>query len=412
MTDLGRLLEELLGPDLPIAIQAYDGTELGPPDAKATVVIRSKDALRRIVTRPGELGFARAYVAGDVDLEGDIFEVFRLQERLPSPRFSPAQMLRVARLLDLRDLRPLAPPPEEMPKRRFGLHTIRRDAQSVRHHYDVSNRFYELVLGPAMTYSCALFDPPEADLVEAQAAKHELICRKLGLAPGMRVLDVGCGWGSFARHAATHHDVDVVGVTISPAQLEWGRAKVEEEGLADRVDLRLQDYREVDDGPFDAIASVGMFEHVGAARMRAYFEHLHELLAPGGRLLNHAISRPAGQPPGIAADSFVGRYVFPDGELIEVGTVVTAMQRAGFEARHVEGLREHYARTLRHWVANLESNWEEATAEVGRNRVRIWHLYMAGSSAGFEADRIQIHQTLGVKTDADGDSRMPTRSVW
>ena len=412
MTDLGRLLEELLGPDVPIAIHAYDGTELGPPDAKATVVIHSKDALRRIVTRPGELGFARAYVAGDVDIEGDIFELFRLQERIPSPRFSPGQLLRVARLLDLKELRPLPPPPEEMPKRRFGLHTIRRDAQSVRHHYDVSNRFYELVLGPAMTYSCALFDPPEADLAEAQAAKHELICRKLGLEPGMRLLDVGCGWGSFARHAATRHGVDVVGVTISPAQLEWGRAKVDAEGLAGQVDLRLQDYRDVEDGPFDAIASVGMFEHVGAERMQVYFGHLHELLAPGGRLLNHAISRPAGQPPGIDADSFMGRYVFPDGELIEVGTVVTAMQRAGFEARHVEGLREHYARTLRHWVANLEANWDEAVREVGPNRVRIWHLYMAGSAAGFEADRIQIHQSLGVKTPKSGESGMPNRSVW
>jgi cyclopropane-fatty-acyl-phospholipid synthase len=412
MTDLGRLLEELLGPDLPIAIRAYDGTEMGPPDAKATVVIRCKDALRRIVTRPGELGFARAYVAGDVDLEGDVFELFRLQERIPSPRLTPSQVVRLVRFLEWRDLRPLTPPPEEMPKRRVGLHTIRRDAQSVRHHYDVSNRFYELVLGRSMTYSCALFDPPDNDLAEAQAAKHELICRKLGLVPGMRVLDVGCGWGSFARHAARQHGVDVVGVTISPAQLEWGRAKVDEEGLADRVDLRLQDYREVADGPFDAIASVGMFEHVGAERMQVYFGHLYELLAPGGRLLNHAISRPAGQPPGIDPDSFIGRYVFPDGELIEVGAVVTAMQRAGFEARHVEGLREHYARTLRHWVANLEEHWDEAVDQVGPNRVRIWHLYMAGSAAGFEADRIQIHQTLGVRTGADGASGMPNRSVW
>jgi cyclopropane-fatty-acyl-phospholipid synthase len=412
MTNLGRLLEEYLGPDLPLGVRAYDGTELGPPDAKATIVVRSPDALRRILTRPGELGFARAYVAGDVDIEGDIFELFRLQERIPSPHFGPRELARIVRSLRLRDLRPLRPPPEEMPKRRFGLHTIRRDAESVQHHYDVSNRFYELVLGPAMTYSCALFDPPEANLAEAQAAKHELICRKLGLQPGMRLLDVGCGWGAMARHAATHHGVEVVGVTISPAQLEWGRARVEADGLADRIDLRLQDYREVTDGPFDAISSVGMFEHVGAERMQIYFERLHELLAPGGRLLNHAISRPADQPPGIDADSFVGRYVFPDGELIEVGTVVTAMQRAGFEARHVEDLREHYARTLRHWVANLEEHWDEAVAEVGANRARIWHLYMAGSSAGFEADRIQIHQVLGVKPNADGTSGMPNRPDW
>jgi cyclopropane-fatty-acyl-phospholipid synthase len=412
MTDLGRLLEEFLGPDVPLAVRAYDGTELGPPDAKATIVIHSPDALRRILTRPGELGFARAYVAGDIDLEGDIFELFRLQERIPSPRFSPSQLARVARLLGPRDLRPMRPPPEEMPKRRFGLHTLRRDAQAVRHHYDVSNRFYELVLGPAMTYSCAVFDPPDANLVEAQAAKHELICRKLGLKPGMRLLDVGCGWGAMARHAATHHGVEVVGVTISPAQLEWATARVRAEGLGDRVDLRLQDYREVTDGPFDAISSVGMFEHVGAERMQVYFRHLHELLAPGGRLLNHAISRPAGQTPSIDPDSFVGRYVFPDGALIEVGTVVTAMQAAGFEARHVEDLREHYVRTLRHWVANLETNWDEAVAEVGANRARVWRLYMAGSAAGFEADRIQVHQVLGVKPHADGSSGMPNRPDW
>ncbi len=412
MTRLGRLLEELLGPDTPVAVRAYDGTELGPPDAKATIVIHSPDALRRILTRPGELGFARAYVAGDVEIEGDIFELFRLQDRIPSPRLTPAQVARLARLLRLRDLRPLPPPPEEMPKRRDGLHTIRRDAESVRHHYDVSNRFYELVLGPAMTYSCAVFDPPDADLAEAQAAKHELICRKLGLRPGMRLLDVGCGWGAMARHAATHHGVDVVGVTISPAQAEWARARNEADGLADRIDIRLQDYREVADGPFDAIASVGMFEHVGAERMQVYFGHLHELLAPYGRLLNHAISRPAGQPPGIDPDSFIGRYVFPDGELIEVGAVVTAMQQAGFEARHSESLREHYTRTLRHWVANLELNWDEAVAEVGAARARIWHLYMAGSAAGFEADRIQVHQVLGVKAGPDGDSAMPNRPDW
>jgi cyclopropane-fatty-acyl-phospholipid synthase len=412
MTRLGRLLEEFLGSDSPVAVRAYDGTELGPVDAKATIVIRSPDALRRILTRPGELGFARAYVAGDVDIEGDIFELFRLQGRIPTPRFTPAQLLRLATLVDLRQLRPLAPPPEEMPKRRFGLHTIRRDAESVRHHYDVSNRFYELVLGPAMTYSCALFDPPEANLAEAQAAKHELICAKLGLRPGMRLLDVGCGWGAMARHAASQYGVEVVGVTISPVQAEWARAAVAAAGLADRVEIRVQDYREVGDGPFEAVSSVGMFEHVGAERMATYFGHLHDLIRPGGRFLNHAISRPAGQRPGIDHDSFIGRYVFPDGELIEVGAVVTAMQRAGFEVRHEESLREHYARTLRHWVANLEQHWDEAVAEVGAARARVWRLYMAGSAAGFEADRLQVHQVLGVVPGPGGASGFPLRPDW
>lgn len=412
MTSLGGLLVELLGDDLPLQVRAYDGTELGPTDAKAAIVIHSPDALRRILTRPGELGFARAYVAGDIDIDGDIFELFRLRDRIPSPKLSPAQVLRVARMLHLRDLVPLPPPPEEMPKRRFGLHTIRRDAQSVRHHYDVSNRFYEMVLGPSMTYSCAVFDPPHADLAEAQAAKHELICAKLGLQSGMRLLDVGCGWGALARHAATHHGVDVVGVTLSPVQARWAKARNERDGLSDHIEIRVQDYREVADGPFDAISSVGMFEHVGAERMGVYFSHLYELLDEGGRFLNHAISRPAGQPPGIDADSFVGRYVFPDGELLEVGRAVSAMAGAGFEVRHVEDLREHYVRTLRTWVANLEANWGEAVAEVGAARTRIWHLYMAGSAAGFEANRIQIHQTLGVKTGADGESGMPNRPDW
>jgi len=411
-TELGRLLVELLGDDLPLQVRAFDGTELGPDDAKAAIVIRSQDALRRILTCPGELGFARAYVAGDIDIEGDIFELFRLRDRIPSPKLTPAQVLRVARMLHLRDFVPLSPPPEEMPKRRFGLHTIRRDAQSVRHHYDVSNRFYEMVLGPAMTYSCAVFDPPHADLTEAQEAKHELICRKLGLEPGMRLLDVGCGWGALARHAAVRHGVEVVGVTLSPVQAQWARERNDRDGLSDRIEIRVQDYREVDDGPFDAISSVGMFEHVGAERMRVYFSHVYDLLGDGGRLLNHAISRPAGHPPGIDADSFVGRYVFPDGELIEVGKAVTAMQEAGFEIRHVDGLREHYARTLRNWVANLESNWAEAVAEVGAARARVWHLYMAGSAAGFEANRIQIHQTLGVRTGVDGESGMPNRPDW
>jgi len=412
MTRLGAFLEETLGPDLPVAVRAWDGTDIGPADAKATIAIHSPDALRRILLRPGELGFARAYVAGDADIEGDIYELFRLRDRFPSPRLTPSQTWRLLRLVDLRHLRPLAPPPEEMPRRRYGLHTLRRDEESVRHHYDVSNRFYDLVLGPAMTYSCALFDPPEASLVEAQSAKHELICGKLGLRPGMRLLDVGCGWGAMARHAAEHHGVEVVGVTLSPVQAEWARSANREAGLADRIDIRVQDYRLVDDGPFDAVSSVGMFEHVGARRMGIYFDHLYGLVRTGGRLLNHAISRPAAQPPGIDQDSFIGRYVFPDGELIEVGAVVTAMQSAGFEARHTESLREHYARTLRHWVANLEQNWDEAVAEVGPARARIWRLYMAGSAAGFEADRIQIHQVLGVKTGTDGESGMPLRPDW
>ncbi len=402
---LRPLLEELLGADPPVAVRAYDGTEYGPIDAKATLVIRSPDALRRIVTCPGELGFARAYVAGDIEIEGDIYELFRLQERIQSPRLTPSQVARLVPVVGLGNLRPMAPPPEEMPRRRYGLHTLQRDSASVRHHYDVSNAFYRMVLGRSMTYSCAVFEDPHASLEEAQAAKHELICRKLGLRPGMRMLDVGCGWGSMVAHAMAEHGASAVGITLSPPQAELAAER------APGADIRVQDYRMVDDGPFDAISSVGMFEHVGAKRMAEYFTQLFGLVRPGGRLLNHAISRPAGMSEALAKDGFIGRYVFPDGELLEVGHVVSAMQGAGFEVRHVESLREHYARTLRHWVANLERHWDRAVEEVGANRVRIWHLYMAGSAAGFETGRLSVHQVLGVKPDG-GESHMPLRPTW
>ena len=224
----------------------------------------------------------------------------------------------------------------------------------ISHHYDVGNDFYRLVLGPSMTYSCARFVTEDATLEEAQAAKHELICRKLGLdqRPGARLLDVGCGWGSMAIHAARHHGATVIGVALSREQVDEARRRVEQAGLADQVEIRLQDYRDLRGEQFDAISSIGMFEHVGTGQMTQYFETLRRLLAPTGRLLNHAISKPGGSILG--GRTFVGRYVFPDGELLDVAEVVRAMQRTGFEVRDVESLREHYSRTLHHWVANLE----------------------------------------------------------
>jgi cyclopropane-fatty-acyl-phospholipid synthase len=401
----------MVGEDLPLALEAYDGSRIGPEDARTRVYVRSPDALRRMVLAPGELGLARAYVAGDIEVEGDIFDVLELRDRMPSPKLSPTQWAMAARLVASAGMKRLPPPPEEAhPRGR--LHTRGRDAEAVTHHYDVSNRFYRLVLGPSMTYSCAVFPYDGATLEEAQATKAELICRKLGLEPGMRLLDVGCGWGSLALHAVRHHGVTAVGVTLSEPQAELARQRAAEEGLADRVDFRVQDYRDVADGPFDAISSVGMFEHVGRARTAVYFSHLHELLRPGGRLLNHAISRPPSDSTRLPRNSFVGRYVFPDGELLEVGTTVSALQQEGFEARHVESLREHYARTLRQWVANLQANWDEAVAEVGAARARVWRLYMAGSAAGFEAGRINIHQVLAVHPGADGTSGMPLRPTW
>jgi cyclopropane-fatty-acyl-phospholipid synthase len=267
-------------------------------------------------------------------------------------------------------------------------------------------------LGPSLTYSCALFAEPTLTLEEAQAAKHELICAKLGLEPGMRLLDVGCGWGGMLLHAAEHHGVSAVGVTLSAPQAELARQRVSEAGLAGRVDVRLADYRDLEGESFDAISSIGMFEHVGLSQLQAYFDRLFGLLRPGGRLLNHGISRPHRERPVRPRKSFVYRYVFPDGELHEVGTVVSAAQRAGFEARHLESLREHYALTLRAWVRNLEQRWDEAVAAAGVARARIWRLYMAGSALGFEAGRIQVHQLLAVPAQ-DGQSGLPLQpGAW
>jgi cyclopropane-fatty-acyl-phospholipid synthase len=409
---LAPLVEQVLGSDLPIAVEAYDGSRVGPTDAPATIQIRSRDALLRIVTAPGELGIARAYVSGDLDIDGSIWDLLALRDRLPNVRLERSVMLDLVRELGgWRAIRPIAPPPEEV--RLHGRrHSRARDAAAISHHYDVSNEFYRLVLGPSLTYSCAVFHDPSDTLEQAQENKYELICRKLGLEPGMRLLDVGCGWGGMVIHAAKHHGVRAVGITLSRQQAELAEKRAAEAGLSDEVEIRVQDYRDMTDGPFDAISSIGMFEHVGEAKLGEYFDRLRALVTPYGRLLNHGISRPPGQRARLPYRSFINRYVFPDGELHEVGRVVSAIQKAGFEARHVENLREHYALTLRQWVANLERNWSQAVAEVGEGRARVWRLYMAGSSANFAAGRTHIHQVLAAPSTDDGVSALPLRPVF
>jgi cyclopropane-fatty-acyl-phospholipid synthase len=411
---VARALEAVLGPDLPIAVRAYDGSRLGPADAPATLLVRSPVVFRRLITAPGELGLGRAYVADELDVEGDLYAALAaLRDRFPDLRaFGPRQWAEVLRLAGSSALRTgfgaLAVPPEEA---RLGgvRHSKERDAAAIAHHYDVSNAFYRIVLGPSMTYSCAVWERGDVTLEDAQAAKYELVCRKLGLEPGMRLLDVGCGWGGMVVHAAANHGVRAVGVTLSRRQAEWAEKAVAEAGLADRVEIRYQDYRDVRDGPFDAISSIGMFEHVGLSQLRVYFGGLRRLLRPGGRLLNHAIARPpnAGRTR-FQPNSFIDRYVFPDGELHEVGSVVSTMQGTGFEVRHAESLREHYALTLRAWVSNLEASWDEAVAEVGPGRARVWRLYMAASALNFEAGRTQVHQVLAVRSDG-GRSGLPLR---
>jgi cyclopropane-fatty-acyl-phospholipid synthase len=420
MTTVASIVEDLLGTDVPIAVEAYDGSRTGPPADRAPALlrIRSADALRRIATAPGELGLARAYVAGDLDLEGDVFAALDLRDRLPTVKIGPAQLAEVVRLLGVGQLRPLPPPAEEV-RLRGRLHSPERDARAISHHYDVSNDFYQLVLGPSLTYSCAVFGSADDRLEDAQARKHELVAGKLGLGPGKRFLDVGCGWGSMVIHAAQHHGVQAVGVTVSEQQAARARERVAEAGLTDRVEIRLQDYRDISDGPYDAISSIGMFEHVGLSQLEVYFDRLRALLRPEGRLLNHGIARPPWprrriglhRNNGLGRHSFVQRYVFPDGELHEVGSVVTTMQEAGFEVRHVEGLREHYALTLRHWVANLEQHWDEAVALTSPGRARVWRLYLAASARNFEAGRSQIFQVLATRSD-HGRAGMALRPEW
>ncbi|MDQ1534842.1 MAG: cyclopropane-fatty-acyl-phospholipid synthase [Actinomycetota bacterium] len=406
------LVSSVLGPDVPVAVRAYDGSRLGPDDAAATLVLRSPDALRRIATSPGELGIGRAYVAGDLDVEGDMYAALELRHRFTKVALTPAQLLEIAKLLGPTALRRLPPPPGEA-RLRGRRHSPARDAAAIAHHYNVSNEFYAQLLGPSLTYSCAVWKDPNVGLEAAQATKHDLVCRKLGLRPGMRLLDVGCGWGSMLLHAAQHYGVRGVGVTLSDAQAELASKRIADAGLADLIAVRVQDYRAIDDGPFDAISSIGMFEHVGLSRLDEYFSRLFSLLEPGGRLLNHGISRPWRAPhrAHFARRGFIDRFVFPDGELLEVGSVVTAIQRAGFEVRHLESLREHYALTLRAWSANLERDWDAAVAEVGAPRARIWRLYIAASALNFEDGNTQVHQVLAVKGD-HGRSGMELRPTF
>jgi cyclopropane-fatty-acyl-phospholipid synthase len=407
---LAPLFRALLGDEPALEVRFWDGSRLGPAGAPATIVLRSPNAVRRILWSPNELGFGRAYVLGEADIEGDAFAAFTLffkqapAELRIGTRTLTKTLLAAARL---GILGPPPPPPAEEARLRGGRHSRRRDAAAIAHHYDVGNDFYRLVLGDSMTYSCGRFIEPGDTLEAAQAAKYDLICRKLGLRAGMRFLDVGCGWGGMAMHAAAHYQVSAVGVTISEQQYELARKRVAEAGLTDSVDIRLQDYRDLArvGEQFDAISSIGMFEHVGRGRMAEYFGVLGGVLRPGGRLLNHAISTPNGA--SFDRRSFIARYVFPDSELQDVADVAAAMEARDIEVRDIESLREHYALTLRHWVANLEANWDEAVALVGTVRARVWWLYMAGTVTSFDIGEIAIHQVLGVKPMPDGSSGMP-----
>jgi cyclopropane-fatty-acyl-phospholipid synthase len=411
---LASVIDAALGGS-PIRIDAYDGSSVGPSDATESIELRSPKALTYLISAPGSLGLARAYVSGELELHGDAYTL--LSKLVGATRIGVLgwrERLAALRGIDPRALRWVEVPSAEIGTRRVlsGFrHSKARDAEAISHHYDVSNKFYEHVLGPSMTYTCACYPTESASLEEAQAHKYDLVCRKLDLQPGMRLLDVGCGWGGMVRHAVANYGVTALGVTLSRRQAEWAAKRIADDGLSERAEVRYSDYRDVTESAFDAVSSIGLTEHIGLKALPSYFEFLRSRLRPQGRLLNHCITRPT-TTESVRTRAFIDRYVFPDGELEAVGVIASAMQDAGFEIRHEENLREHYARTLAGWGENLMANWDVCVGEVGLERARVWRLYMAGSRLGFDRRTIELHQVLGVRTDDDGVAGVPLRPTW
>ncbi len=417
---LAEVLESFSSGRLPLKFEAYDGSSAGPEDAELGLNLLTPRGTTYLATAPGDLGLARAYVAGDLAAlgvhPGDPYELIKaLGDKVEFKRPPLRVLANIVRSIGFEHLLPIAPPPQEaLPKwRRMaeGLrHSRIRDAEAIHHHYDVSNAFYERVLGPSMTYTCACYPHPDATLEEAQENKYRLVFDKLRLQPGDRLLDVGCGWGGMVRYAA-RHGVHAVGVTLSAEQADWAQRAIADEGLSDLARVLHGDYRDVREGRFDAVSSIGLTEHIGVANYPAYFRFLRDRLRPGGLLLNHCITRPHNHAGSIGG--FIDRYVFPDGELTGSGHIIATAQDAGLEVLHEENLRQHYALTLRDWCANLVRNWDDAVAEVGLATAKVWGMYMAGSRVGFETNVVQLHQVLAVKLDEHGaDGGLPLRPWW
>ncbi|WP_040160812.1 class I SAM-dependent methyltransferase [Mobilicoccus massiliensis] len=419
-TRVGDLITSMATAPLPFRITAYDDSQAGPENAEVAFHIASPEGLRYLLTAPGDLGAARAYLTGGLHVSGihpaDPYAAFKALKTARFRHPTAGETARIVRAHGRGMLLPPTPPALESPPRwRRHLEKVLdpsgRRAEAISHHYDVGNSFYEKVLGPSMAYTCAVYTDPSDTLEAAQERKFELVCRKLRLEPGMRLLDVGCGWGSMVRHAVRHHGVQALGVTLSGEQAEWAQARIEAEGLSDRAEVRYLDYREVPPGEFDAISSIGLLEHVGVDNYDSYFGFLFERLRPGGRMLNHCITRP-NDATSHRPDAFIDRYIFPDGELASPGEIICRAHDAGFELHHEENLRMSYARTLTAWCANLRQHWDACVADVGEPMAKLWGLYMAGSRLGFELNWIQLHQVLLSRPFADGTTAYPLRPDW
>jgi cyclopropane-fatty-acyl-phospholipid synthase len=410
-------LQEVLGDFHPrdFSFRLWDGSvwdaEPGEP-SRFTMVLRNPGVLRTMFWSPSELVLGEAYLYDDLDIEGDIGSAFLLADRLVQPRPGLADRLRFARFLITlpspgrhRGARPTE-------RLRGPLHSKTRDRQAVTYHYDMSNAFYSLWLDERMVYSCAYFTDPGDDLDSAQERKLDYLCRKLRLRGGERLLDIGCGWGGLVLHAAKNYGVQADGITLSGPQADLANERIRKAGLSDRCRVEVRDYREIEASErYDKLVSVGMFEHVGESRLREYFRGAFRLLRPGGVFLNHGIARnPAFPvPPGA---SFSDHYVFPDGELLPLGTALRAAEASGFEVRDVESLREHYVLTLRHWVRRLEARRDEACRVTDEKTFRLWRLYLAGAAHKFRVGQNNVFQVLLSRTSG-GESGLPlTRSDW
>jgi cyclopropane-fatty-acyl-phospholipid synthase len=390
----------------------WDGSRLPAHDGAApTVTVRRPRALAYLLRSPGQLGLSRAYVMGDADVADDELEPLLAQaSSYAGIRIRPAAALAAAAAaprLARHALRRAPAPPEEA-RLRGPLHSLRRDRDAIAHHYDISNEFYGLLLGPTLVYSCAYFEHADDSLEVAQERKLDRVCRKLGLASGHRLLDVGCGWGSLALHAAARYGARVVGITLSEPQAQLARRRAQERGLAERCEFRVADYRELADVQFDRIASIGMIEHVPRAQLGEYAARLRRLLRPGGLLLNQGIVQVGATPWN--QGPFISRYVFPDGELETIGALAGALERSDFEVRDVESLREHYPLTLRRWIANLDAHRDAVRREVGAGRERVWRLYMTGSILAFQESRLAVHQVLAAAKGAPHGLPLARRS--
>ena len=410
MTDvagrLAQLVREIAGVELPVRVRAWDGSEAGPADGPV-LILRSRRALRRLLWAPGEMGLARAYVTGDIDVDGDLADGFRRawQAARIQPA-SPSLTLRdkVTAALAAARLGAIGPPPKvpASEARLSGrLHTRLRDRAAIAHHYDLSNAFYELLLDDHMAYSSAYFQSPEQSLHDAQTAKLDLVCRKLNLQPGQRLLDVGCGWGSMILHAAREYGVPATGITLSEQQRFFITERVARLGLSDRVEVRLQDYRELDvDGEFDAVSSIEMGEHVGEDNYAAYTGIMFRALKPGGALLLQQMSRRADAAPG--GGPFIESYIAPDMHMRPLWQTLKYLQDSAFEVRDVEAMREHYVRTVEHWIDTFEDHYEEFVALLGEEVARVWRLYLVGGGLAFEEGRMGVDQILAVRPVSPG----------